>query len=111
MSIVIPVYNEKNNISLLVSKINSVLNDKIKYEIIIVDDFSTDRSTKTLKRLEKKVKKLKVIFRKNNQRDLSKSCRDGFELSKYNYIVVMDGDLQHDPTYIPKMIKNLKLMI
>jgi dolichol-phosphate mannosyltransferase len=107
LSIVIPVYNERNNIPLLVSKINSTLNNKIKYEIIIVDDSSTDGSTQTLKKLEKKVKKLKVIFRKNNQKDLSKSCRDGFELSKYNYIVVMDGDLQHDPIYIPKMIKIL----
>ena len=107
LSIVIPVYNERNNIPLLVSKINSTLNDKIKHEIIIVDDSSTDGSTQTLKKLEKKVKKLKVIFRKNKERDLSKSCRDGFELSKYNYIVVMDGDLQHDPIYIPKMIKIL----
>ena len=55
LSIVIPVYNEKNNISLLLSKINSAIN-KMKYEIIIVDDSSNDGSKEILKKLSKKFK-------------------------------------------------------
>ncbi len=106
VSIVIPVYNEKNNISLLVSKITSKIN-RIKHEIIIVDDSSNDGSKEVLKKLSKK-KNLKIIFRKEKIRDLSKSCRDGFEISKFDKILVMDGDLQHNPKYILKMILLMK---
>jgi dolichol-phosphate mannosyltransferase len=103
-SIIIPTFNEKNNISLLVSKIKSSLK-KYKYEIIIVDDSSTDGSKNILLNLNKKNKNVKIIFRKNKIRDLAKSCRDGFEISRFVNLIVMDGDLQHNPKYIPKMIK------
>ena len=106
-SIIIPIFNEKNNISLLVSKIKSCLK-KYKYEIIIVDDSSTDGSKNILLNLNKKHKNLKIIFRKNKTRDLSKSCRDGFEISKFHNLLVMDGDLQHNPKYISKMLKVYK---
>ena len=97
-SIIIPIFNEKNNISLLVSKIKSSVKN-YKYEIIIVDDSSTDGSKNILLSLNKKNKNVKIIFRKNKIRDLSKSCRDGFEISKFNNLIVMDGDLQHNPKY------------
>ena len=103
-SIVIPIFNEKKNISELVFQIKKNLN-KYKYEIIIVDDSSNDGSKRILDSLTNKYKNLKVIFRNNLPRDLSKSCRDGFEKSKYENIIVMDGDLQHNPIYIPKMIE------
>tara|TARA_Y100000590_G_scaffold442024_1_gene569579 strand:- start:60 stop:755 length:696 start_codon:yes stop_codon:yes gene_type:complete len=105
-SIVIPVFNEGNNLSLLITKINFFLK-KYKYEIIIVDDSSTDDSKNILKKLKKKFKNLKAIFR-NKKRDLSKSCSEGFEISKYDYILVMDGDLQHNPKYIPFMISKFE---
>tara|TARA_Y100000389_G_scaffold192237_1_gene219467 strand:+ start:66 stop:776 length:711 start_codon:yes stop_codon:yes gene_type:complete len=104
LSIIIPILNEKKNISLLVPKIISNLKN-IKYEIIIVDDSSFDGSKEVLINLSKKNKKIKIIFRKEKIRDLSKSCKDGFELSKFDNILVMDGDLQHNPKYIPEMIK------
>ena len=103
-SIVIPIFNEGNNISKLVRLIKKNLVN-YKYEIIIVDDSSTDKTYTVLKYLTKKNKNLKAIYRNDKKRDLSKSCRDGFEKSKYSYILVMDGDLQHSPIYIPKMIK------
>ena len=106
-SIVIPVYNEGNNLNLLVKKINFYLK-KYKYEIIIVDDSSTDGSKSILKNLKKRFKNIKVIFRKNKTRDLSKSCSEGFEIAKFDYILVMDGDLQHNPKYIPDMILKFK---
>ena len=102
-SIIIPIFNEKNNISLLTSRINLSLR-KFKYEIIFIDDSSTDGSKEILLKLVKKYKNLKVIFRKNKDRDLSKSCSEGFEKSKFENIVVMDGDLQHNPKYISDMI-------
>ena len=63
-SIIIPVFNEKKNISLLIYKILSTLK-KNNYEIIIVDDSSNDGSKEVLLSLVKKIKKLKVIIRKN----------------------------------------------
>ena len=106
-SIVIPIFNEKKNIEELVFQIKKYL-QKFKYEIVFIDDSSNDGSQKILNDLIKKNKNIKVIFRKNLQRDLSKSCRDGFEKSKYENILVMDGDLQHNPIYIPKMIEIFK---
>ena len=103
-SIVIPVFNEKKNITILINKINYYLKHKdYDYEIIVVDDSSVDGSIEILKKLKQKIKNLKVIFR-NKQRDLSKSCAEGFELSKYDNILVMDGDLQHNPKYIRVMV-------
>ncbi len=106
-SIVIPVFNEEKNISLLVKKINFNLKN-YKFEIIIVDDTSTDNSKKILLKLQKKFKKVRVLFRKNDIRDLSKSCVDGFKISKFDKIIVMDGDLQHNPKYIRKMLETQK---
>ena len=107
ISIIIPVFNERKNIEELIFQIRKRL-IKNSYEIIVVDDSSTDGSQKVLNSLRKKYKNLKVIFRNNEIRDLSRSCRDGFEKSKYKNILVMDGDLQHNPIYIPKMIRIYK---
>tara|TARA_Y100001970_G_C14130555_1_gene801453 strand:- start:404 stop:1111 length:708 start_codon:yes stop_codon:yes gene_type:complete len=107
ISIIIPVFNERKNIEELIFQIRKRL-IKNSYEIIVVDDSSTDGSQKLLNSLRKKYKNLKVIFRNNEIRDLSRSCRDGFEKSKYKNILVMDGDLQHNPIYIPKMIRIYK---
>lgn len=106
-SIVIPVLNESKNLNFLVSKINFYLK-KYTYEIIIVDDSSTDGSKSILTKLKKKFKNLKVILRKNKTRDLSKSCSEGFEIAKFDYILIMDGDLQHNPKYIPLMLSVCK---
>ena len=104
LSIVIPIYNERNNISILVKKIHHVLRNS-RFEIIVIDDSSTDGTTNILKNLKKKYPKFKFILRKKKERDLSKSCAEGFTKSKFDKIVVMDGDLQHDPKYIPIMLK------
>ena len=106
-SIIIPIFNEKNNILPLSSKIFSNLKN-YKYEVIFVDDSSNDGSEKILLKLNKKFKNFKVIFRKNKPRDLAKSCSEGFVKSKFNNLIVMDGDLQHNPNYIPKMLSVYK---
>ena len=103
LSIVIPIYNEEKNIKLLSDKIKKNLKLK-KYEIIFVDDNSKDNSHKILRYIQKRNKRIKYIIRKQKHKDLSKSCILGFKLSKYKNIIVMDGDLQHDPIYIPYLI-------
>ncbi len=103
LSIVIPIYNESKNIEKLWIRIKKNINLK-KYEIIYVDDNSKDNTFAILKKIKKKDKKVKFLIRKNKYKDLSKSCILGFNYSKFKNILVMDGDLQHDPKYIPILI-------
>tara|TARA_B100001939_G_scaffold171887_1_gene148154 strand:+ start:344 stop:1048 length:705 start_codon:yes stop_codon:yes gene_type:complete len=103
ISIVIPALNEEKNIKPLTLRIIKVLK-KNKFEIIFVDDNSTDQSKKILLALSKKYKFFKPIFRKKN-RDLTQSCFDGIKKSKYKNILILDADLQHNPKYIPQIFK------
>ena len=106
LSIVIPVLNESNNIQILTNKIIFYLK-RINFEVIFVDDNSIDKSKKILNILKKKYKFFKPIFRKK-KRDLTQSCFDGINKSKYDNILIMDGDMQHDPKYIRPMLKIFK---
>lgn len=103
LSIVIPIYNEEKNIKFLSDSIKKNLKLK-KYEIIFIDDNSEDNSHKILRYIQKGNRRIKYIIRKQKYKDLSQSCILGFKLSKYKNIIVMDGDLQHDPIYIPYLI-------
>ena len=103
LSIVIPIYKEKKNIELLTKDIYQKIKKKIKFEIIFVDDNSKDGSYEILKKLNKK-KLVKFVIRKKEKKDLTKSCFLGIEISKFPNVLVMDGDLQHDPKYIIKML-------
>ena len=106
ISIIIPVYKEFNNIEKLSLKIKKYLKGSI-YEVIFVDDSSNDGSEKLLKIIKKKYKNFNYIIRKK-ERDLSQSCFEGIKKAKYNYIQIMDGDLQHNPKYIINL-KNILL--
>ena len=99
-SIIIPVYNEGKNLRILIPKIYRELKDK-KFELIIVDDNSTDNTSKILKKFKKK--NFHHIIREE-ERDLSKSCILGFKKSRHKNIIVMDGDLQHKPSDIKKFL-------
>jgi dolichol-phosphate mannosyltransferase len=107
VSIIIPTLNEALNLEILVSKINQYLKKNI-YEIIIIDDNSVDGSKEILSKLKKKNCYLRFYIRNQNQ-DLSQSCQLGFKKSKFDTIIVMDGDLQHDPKYLPGMINEFFL--
>ena len=99
-TIVIPVYNEAKNLGILIPKIYNELKNK-KFELIIVDDNSNDGTSKVLKKFKKK--NFKHIVRKK-ERDLSKSCIEGFKKASSKNIIVMDGDLQHKPSDIKKFL-------
>ena len=103
LSIIIPILNENKNLINLTK--NIFKNTKgIKFEIIFVDDNSNDGSFQTLENLKNKHKNLRYYVRRKN-RDLSQSCFLGIKKSKYNNILIMDGDGQHNPKYIKKMFK------
>ena len=106
ISIVIPILNEEKNLIKLIKEIKKVKEETNinKFELILVDDNSTDNSHKVLKILQHKNSFLRYFIRKKN-RDLSQSCFVGFNKSLYENIIVMDGDLQHPPKYIKKLLK------
>ena len=97
-SIIIPILNESKNIN----KLTYLIKILKKFEIIFVDDNSSDSSLSILKKIQNK--NIRYIVRKK-ERDLSKSCVEGIKNSKYENIVIMDGDLQHKPSCLKKMIK------
>lgn len=106
LSIVIPTLREQKNLSKLIPQIYKLVKVK-NFEVIVVDDNSKDGTENYIKEFKKSKKKvnLKCLVRKNLPSDLSKSCVKGFKKSKYNFILVMDGDGQHDPKYINKLYK------
>jgi len=106
ISVVIPAFNEEKNVSLLYKELKEVLKSLGKYEIIFVDDGSTDSTFKELKKLYKKGN-LKVIkFRRNFGKAAAMSA--GLKVAKGKYIITMDADLQDNPQEIPKFLKNIE---
>ena len=103
-SVVVPVYNEEGNVEELNSEIKAVMNSlKQTYEIIYINDGSTDKTLKELKSL----KKIKVVDMNRNYGQAT-ALDAGFKLAKGEIIVSMDGDLQNDPKDIPKLLNRLK---
>lgn len=108
LSVVIPAYNEEESVELCYWEITDALESLgINYEIIFVDDGSTDLTFKKLYDLSKNDEKLKVIkLRKNFGQ--SAALRTGLDHSSGRVIVTMDADLQNDPKDIPKLLETLK---
>ena len=109
MSIVIPVYNEEENIIILHGEIISVLKSISldSYEIIFVNDGSTDKSETALKELAQKDEKLKIINLKTNYGQTA-ALSAGIDLSEGDVIITLDGDLQNDPKDIPDLLEKLE---
>jgi glycosyltransferase involved in cell wall biosynthesis len=106
VSVVVPLLNEQDNISPLYEQITQTLTDGHNYEIIFVDDGSTDDSFDILSRFQKADDKVRVIrFRKNFGQTAALAA--GFAHAQGNIIVAIDADLQNDPADIPKMIDKL----
>ncbi|MCD6447578.1 MAG: glycosyltransferase family 2 protein [Thermoplasmata archaeon] len=105
ISVIVPVYNEKENIEALYKKLIKVL--KKEDEIIFVDDGSTDGSYEVIKKIHERDGRVKCIkFARNFGK--TAALMAGFEIAKGDAVVTIDGDLQNDPDDIPKLLEKLK---
>lgn len=105
LSIVVPTFNERFNLPLLIKKVDEALLN-ISWEIIIVDDNSPDGTYQTAKYLARKDSRIRCI-RRINRRGLAGACIEGILSSSAPFVAVMDADLQHDETLLPKMLQKL----
>ena len=105
ISVVIPSYNEAESLPELCSWIDRVLIDhSLSYEVIIIDDGSTDNSWSVIKKISKLNKKIKGIrFRRNYGK--SAALNIGFAKSEGNVVITMDADLQDSPDEIPELFR------
>jgi len=108
LSIVIPVYNEEDNVEPLIGEIEGVLAAAKKtYEIIAVDDGSKDRTFMMLRQLHRTRSHLKIVRLKRNFGQTA-AMAAGLAYAKGEIIIVMDGDGQNDPADIPELIKEIE---
>lgn len=107
LSIVIPIHNEEPAILPLYDKLSSVM-DRVKkpYEIIFIDDASTDRSFDLLANLCETDHRLKIIRLRRNFGQTA-ALAAGFDEAQGNVIISLDGDLQHDPEDIPALLEKI----
>jgi len=103
ISIVVPVFNESENLIPLLNKLNEIFSDTYRYEVIFVDDGSTDD---TMKQLLKIVANDKNVFYISFSRNFGhqNALKAGLDMAAGDCVITLDGDLQHPPTLIPTML-------
>jgi glycosyltransferase involved in cell wall biosynthesis len=107
ISVVVPVYNEEENLPILVPKLVEVFKSLPKsYEMIFVDDGSSDGSRRILKGMIPLYPSLRIIGFKEN-RGLSVALMAGMREARGQKIVTLDSDLQNDPADIPGLLEQL----
>jgi dolichol-phosphate mannosyltransferase len=107
ISVVVPVYNEEKNLPILVPKLLEVLKGLHKaYEVIFVDDGSSDGGGKVLKEMATQYPPIRILRFKAN-RGLSAALLAGMREARGDVLVTLDSDLQNDPADIPKLLQEL----
>jgi glycosyltransferase involved in cell wall biosynthesis len=108
LSVVIPLYNEEENIPILYEKLREHLDHlKKEYEILFVDDGSTDRTLHILEDIQSKDSRAVVLSLRRNFGQTA-AFAAGFDFARGDVIVTIDGDLQNDPADIPKLLELIK---
>jgi len=108
VSIVIPTYNERENITKLIPHIEDVLSkNSLKGEIIIIDDNSPDGTGRIADKLAKRYKNIRVIHR-TSKKGVGSARKLGFSEAKKDIIISMEGDTTHNPDFIPHFLKAIK---
>jgi dolichol-phosphate mannosyltransferase len=105
LSIVVPTFNEAENVSLLVTRVAEALADT-RWEIVFVDDNSPDGTTSAARELARTDARVRCL-RRIGRRGLAGACIEGMLASSAAVVAVMDADLQHDETLLPRMLASL----
>ena len=107
LSVVVPVRNEEGNVEPLINEIIAACQSVGAFEIIYVDDGSTDQTLQRLQALKAKVPVLRVL-RHQSSCGQSAAVRSGARVAKGRVIVTLDGDGQNNPAYIPQMLTQIE---
>ncbi|NIM03981.1 glycosyltransferase [bacterium] len=106
-SVVIPVYNERDNLEILLNSLTEVMDSLQKeYEIICINDGSSDGSDEVLRALKRKYEQLMVLEFERNC-GLTAALAAGFFRAQGEIVITMDADMQNDPQDIPKLLKQM----
>ncbi len=103
LSVVVPVFNERDNVLPLIAEITAALRGKIDFEIVYVDDASRDDTVSILKAAKAANPELRVL-QHHTQSGQSTAIRNGVKAARGEWIATLDGDGQNDPADIPKLL-------
>ena len=103
LSVVVPVFNERDNVTPLIDEITTALRGRTDFEIVYVDDHSRDDTLAVLQALKARVPELRVL-QHVQQSGQSTAIRTGVKAARGAWIATLDGDGQNDPADIPKLI-------
>ena len=108
LSIVVPVYNEEENLPLLWPEIREVLaSSRLRYEVVFVDDGSQDRSAEIIRSFREADPRVRLVRLKANAGETA-ATDAGFKTARGRFVVTMDADLQNDPHDIPTLLSHLE---
>src|SRR5688572_16999518 len=108
LSIVVPVYNERENLQPLREAIGYALDGgPWRYEVVLVDDYSSDGSREVIRGMLLRDPRLRAVFFRRNYGQTAAMAK-GFEHARGRYLLTMDGDLQNDPADIPRLVEELE---
>jgi dolichol-phosphate mannosyltransferase len=105
LSVVVPTYNERGNVALVIASLDRVL-QSIAWEVIFVDDASPDKTAEVVRSLARHDPRVRLIYR-HNRRGLSSAVVEGGMAASGDVIAVMDGDMQHDETVLPELYRRV----
>ena len=106
LSLIVPTYNEAENIPTLVQRVHQALSSHCRYELIIVDDDSPDGTAEIARSLKSQYP-VEVIVR-HGERGLASAVLEGFKHANGEVLGVMDADLQHPPEKIPDLLRPVR---
>jgi dolichol-phosphate mannosyltransferase len=106
LAVIVPTFNERANVHELIQRLRESL-AAYRWEVIFVDDDSPDETAQLVREIGQRDAQVRCIQR-IGRRGLSSACIEGMLASSAPYLAVIDGDLQHDETLLPKMLEHLK---
>ena len=106
IAIVLPTYNERDNVPLLIARLNEALRG-LAWQAVFVDDNSPDGTAEVVAAYARQNERIRLIPRLG-QRGLASACIDGMLATNAPFVAIMDADLQHDETILPRMLARLR---